>query len=173
MGLFSDAALRVVPVTLAEANALVGKMHRHHPPTVGHRWSIGVRNDAGDLIGAAICGRPVARMTNHEAVCEVTRLVTDGSENACSMLYGAAARIAGAMGFARIQTFILESEPGTSLRAAGWRMDGITDGGLWGNESNGGRNDHLRPVGRKQRWVRDFAKNKDAGKEPNEEGDRG
>jgi hypothetical protein len=76
------------------------------------------------LIGAVIVGRPVARRVNHQTTLEVTRLVTDGSPNACSFLYGAAARAAKALGYDKIQTYILESELGTSLVAAGWECEG-------------------------------------------------
>lgn len=64
---------------------------------------------------------------------------------------GAAARTAKAMGFWKIQTFILEDEPGTSLLAAGWEFDGWTDGGDWNRPSRGGRRTD-QPMGRKQRW---------------------
>ena len=47
---------------------------------------------------------------------EVNRLCTDGTRNACSMLYAAAWRAARAMGYKRIVTYILESENGASLR---------------------------------------------------------
>lgn len=64
-------------------------------------------------------------------VLEVTRLCTDGTPNACSMLYAACARAAQAMGFYKIQTYILDTEPGTSLKAAGWEDEGPTGGGFW------------------------------------------
>ena len=118
--------LRIVPLTLRQANGLVADLHRHHKPVQGHRFSIGCEKD-GTLVGAAIVGRPVARMTDAYRVAEVTRLVTDGTPNACSMLYGAAARAAQAMGYDSIQTFILDSEPGTSLKAAGWTVIGNTE----------------------------------------------
>ncbi len=51
---------------------------------------------------------------------EVTRLVTDGTENACSMLYRAAWRAWKEMGGERMITYILNTEPGTSLKAAGF-----------------------------------------------------
>ena len=35
------------------------------------------------------------------------------------------------MGFRRIQTFILESEPGTSLKASGWICDGTAGYYSW------------------------------------------
>jgi hypothetical protein len=44
---------------------------------------------------------------------------------------GAAARAAFALGYRRIGTYILASEPGTSLTAAGWRCLGEAGGGSW------------------------------------------
>lgn len=123
------AGLRVIPLTLAEANAAVARWHRHHKKVVGHRFSIGAMV-AEQLVGAAIVGRLVARMTEQYRVAEVTRLVTDGTKNACSLLYSAAARAAEAMGFDSIQTFILASEPGTSLLAAGWVRVAESGGGI-------------------------------------------
>lgn len=146
--------MRPVPLTLAEANELIARLHRHHKPVVGHRFTIGAEKD-GKIVGAAVVGRPVARMTDQSRVAEVTRLVTDGTRNACSLLYSAAARAAEAMGYERIQTFILEDEPGTSLRAAGWTFDGMTEGGDWNRPSRGGRRVD-QPMVRKQRWTRTF-----------------
>jgi len=91
--------------------------------------------DAERIVGAAIIGRPVARLTEQYRIAEVTRLVTDGTKNVCSMLYAAAARAAEAMGFESIQTFILETEPGTSLKAAGWVQVAKSGGGDWNRES--------------------------------------
>lgn len=123
--------LRAVPTTLAEANNFVTRAHRHHGPTLSHRFSTGVIDEEETLRGVAIMGRPVARKTDHRAVLEVTRVATDGCPNACSALYGQACRIGKAHGFAKAQTFILASEPGTSLKAAGWRPVGITPGKPW------------------------------------------
>jgi hypothetical protein len=79
-------------------------------------------------------------MTDQRTVLEVTRLVTDGTKNACSALYSAAARIGKELGYARIQTFVLASEPGTSLRAAGWSKDDIeSSGGDWTRASKPNR----------------------------------
>jgi hypothetical protein len=111
--------LCIVPLTLAEANAQVERLSRHHQPARGHRWSIGVEA-SGLLVGAAIAGRPVARMLDDGQTIEVTRLVSDGTPNVCSCLLGAMRRVARAMGYARIITYTLASESGTSLRAAGW-----------------------------------------------------
>jgi hypothetical protein len=92
-------------------------------------------------------------MTPANRVLEVTRLVTDGSKNACSALYAAAARIGKELGYEVIQTFILETEPGTSLKAAGWRFDGVSPGGSWANSTRPfARQD--QPQCKKHRWVR-------------------
>lgn len=114
-------ALEIVPVTLQEANAFVAAHHRHHRPVVGHKFSLGAaRND--EIVGVAIVGRPVARLLDDGLTLEVTRCCTDGTANAPSMLYAAAWRAARAMGYRKIGTYILASESGTSLRAAGWHL---------------------------------------------------
>ena len=136
---------------------MVAQWHRHHKPTRGYRFAIGAEDKEGRLVGAAIVGRPAARNTPQYSVAEVSRLVTDGTKNACSLLYGATARAAEAMGFDRIQTFILEDEPGTSLKAAGWVFDGWSAGGDWNRPSRGGRRAD-QPQVRKQRWVRVFVR---------------
>lgn len=119
--------LTIVPLELAEANALVDRLHRHHPPAVGHRFSIGVADEAWEIRGAAI----VARSRDDGWTVEVTRVATDGTPNACSALYAAAWRAARAMGYRRIGTYTLASEPGTSLRAAGWRVIHEVRGRSW------------------------------------------
>ena len=122
--------LSIVPLELKEANAVVAAWHRHHYPTVGHKFSLGVVKD-GRIVGACIVGRPVARHRNQRTTLEVLRLVTDGTKNACSILYAAAARAGQAMGYAHIQTYILETEEGASLRAAGWERTHRTPGAQW------------------------------------------
>lgn len=120
-------------IELGEANAFVREHHRHHKPVIGHLFSLGAALE-GKIIGIAIVGRPVARMRDDGVTAEITRLATDGTRNACSFLYGASARAAFALGFKRIGTYILASEPGTSLVAAGWRLIGEAGGGSWSRE---------------------------------------
>lgn len=144
--------LRVIPLSLKEGNAFVAEHHRHHKPTQGHKFSIGADYD-GKLVGAAIAGRPVARMVDFRRVLEVTRLVTDGTHNACSLLYSACARAAKAMGYEKIQTYILETEDGTSLKASGWVCEGLAGGGDWNaSKANKGTRRTDQPMGRKLRW---------------------
>lgn len=143
-------------VELREANEFVAAIHRHHKPVTGHRFSVGAR--IGDkLVGVAIVGRPVARMTCQKTVAEVTRVCTDGTRNACSFLYSSCARIAREMGFHKIQTFLLESETGVSLKASGWKMESTSSGGDWNRPSRNGRRID-QPLGRKTKWVLELSK---------------
>jgi hypothetical protein len=134
--------LQIVPLTIKQANVLVKRWHRHHKPVQGARFAIGARV-GNELIGAAIVGRPVARKTNQYEVAEVTRLVTNGTRNACSKLYGAAARAAKEMGFSAIQTFILDDEGGVSLKAAGWQELDCNSIGPWTRDDRDTESLHL------------------------------
>ena len=127
------APLEIVPMTLREANAYVEQHHRHHGPVLGQKYSIGL-SDGEKIVGVAIVGRPVSRHLDDGWTLEVNRLCTDGTKNACSMLYAAAWRAARAMGYKRLVTYILESENGASLRAAGWKCVGQAGGLRWTGE---------------------------------------
>jgi hypothetical protein len=127
--------MTIVPVSLKDANAYVESLHRHHKKVTGHKFSIGVRDKDGVLRGVAIVGRPVSRHLDNGVTLEVNRLCTDGMKNACSALYAAAARAGREMGYHKIITYILATEPGTSLLAAGWEDEGPAGGGFWGCKS--------------------------------------
>jgi hypothetical protein len=128
-------SLRIVPVTLEAANDFVRRLHRHNKPVLGSKFSIGVSEarcglcgPACDrpqecLVGVAIVGRPVARLLDDGFTVEITRVCTDGTRNACSMLYGACRKVAKAMGYERIFTYTLPEEGGASLKAAGFILD--------------------------------------------------
>ena len=150
--------LTVVPIELREANDFIAAMHRHHAPVVGHRFSIGAVDESGLLRGVCVVGRPVARLAGHpREVAEVTRLATDGTYNACSILYAAAARACKAMGFRRIQTYTLPSEGGASLRASGWVCEGEAGGGQW-KHTDGKPRRTDQPTEVKARWALTFTK---------------
>ena len=154
--------LQLRPVGLTEARKFVGFEHRHNLAPKFGLFSVGVESE-GELVGVAIVGRPVARMLDDGWTAEVTRCCTVGTANACSMLYGACARAAKALGFRRLFTYTLASEPGASLKASGWRLDAelaprkgwdtpsrprvVMD--LFGNERT--------PLEAKVRWVKDLA----------------
>lgn len=117
-------------IEFRDAAAFVSLHHRHHTPPVGHLFSLGAYE--GDrLCGVVIVGRPVARGRQDGLTCEVTRLCTDGTKDACSFLYGRAAKAALALGYRRIGTYTLASEAGASLRGAGWRCIGEVKGRSW------------------------------------------
>jgi len=145
-------SLKIVPMELRELNQFVELHHRHHKRVQGHRFSIGVK-DGDKLVGGCSVGRPVARLTDQRNVIEVTRLVTDGTKNACSALYSAAARVGKELGYLKIQTFILYSEPGTSLKAAGWRFESESSGGDWTRESRPNRRQD-QPQCKKHKYIR-------------------
>jgi len=119
-----------IPIPLGEANDFVKVHHRHHRAVVGHKFSIAAIHD-DKIVGVVIIGRPVSRRRDDGLTLEVSRLCTDGTRNACSFLYGRAARAAFALGYKRIGTYIRFDEDGYSLRGAGWRLVAATPGRSW------------------------------------------
>jgi hypothetical protein len=164
-----SVSLRIIPVTLEQANDFVRRFHRHNKPVVGHKFTVGVAefverervpsgpHGAFELRGVAIAGRPIAPKLDDGMTIEITRVCTDGTRNAASMLYGACRKIARAMGYDRIFTYTLPEEGGASLRAAGFKLDKDDAGGsarMWHNRD--GRK--VEPVGNdlvggKWRWA--------------------
>lgn len=141
--------LRLSPLTLREARAFVTAHHRHHKAPQGGLFAIGAAQGE-DIIGVCIVGRPVARMLADGYTAEVTRLATLGGRNCCSFLYAAAWRACRAMGYLRLVTYILDTEPGTSLKAAGWKCVGQAGGGSWSRTDRPRVDEH--PTQAKLRW---------------------
>lgn len=141
--------LELIPMTLTEAKIFVKKNHRHHNAPVGGFFAIGVSN--GDkIVGVAIVGRPVARMADNGWTAEVTRLCTDSTPHVASKLYQACWRAARAIGYKKLITYILNSEPGISLKAAGWKCIGECGGGSWSRNERPRVDKH--PLQTKIRW---------------------
>lgn len=115
-------SLHLVPVSQRDAKRFTAMWHRHHAPPRGMKYAVGAANELDVLVAIAIAGRPVARLYDNGLTIEVTRVTSDGTPNACSLLYGACVRAAWALGYCRVITYTQEGEPGTSLRAAGWRV---------------------------------------------------
>lgn len=122
--------LQLAPISFEDAADFVRRHHRHHTPPVGHKFSIAALLE-DELVGVVIVGRPVARRRDDGMTLEVTRLCTIGAKNACSFLYGAAARATFALGYGRIGTYVLKREGGGSVAAAGWQLIGETPGRSW------------------------------------------
>ena len=83
---------------------------------------------------------------------EITQnCILEGQPNGCSMLYGACWRAARALGYRRLITYSLSSEPGTSLTAAGFHLVGATrDGQTWSRTGRPRVDNH--PLEPKMRW---------------------
>lgn len=139
--------LNVIPITFKEACAFVAKLHRHNKPPVGHKFSVGLSDETGNVVGVAMAGRPVARHFDDGLTLEVNRTCTDGTPNANSMLYGAVRRAAWGMGYRRIITYTQSGESGASLRAVGFVMiKSLPARGSW-SESSVKRREGRDPVG--------------------------
>ena len=123
-------ALEIQPITYSEAKEFIRQFHSHHLPPQGWKFGIAV-NNGESVCGVVTVGRPVARNLDNGWTLEVTRCCTDGTPNAASMLYGAARRATFALGYKRLITYTLDVEPGTSLKAAGWKVIGAAGGGAW------------------------------------------
>lgn len=165
--------VRLRPITLAEARRFVAEHHRHNEPPIG--WLFGVGLASGDrLIGVAIAGRPISRVLQDGQTVEITRVCLDPqspatvTDNAASRLYGALCRAAAALGYRRAITYTLTTERGSSLAAAGFQRDGLTDGGRHLHKTGSGAglrssekprlwDEAKMPDGPKVRWVRCLA----------------
>ena len=146
-----DECVRLVlcPVTLREARAFVTANHRTHRAPQGGLFAIGA-SDGVSVRAVVIVGKPVARLANDGWTAEVVRLCSDGSRNACSLLYSAAWKVARAMGYRKLITYTLAEEGGASLRASGWHVVGETSGGKWSRGARPRVDDH--PTQSKLRW---------------------
>lgn len=143
--------LSLQPISYEEACIFISEHHSHHLPPQG--WKFGIAcNDGDKIVGVITVGRPVARGLDDGWTLEITRCCTDKTKNVASKLYGAAWRAVKAMGYRKLVTYTLESETGTSLTAAGYKIVTQTDGGSWNCQSRPRIDKH--PLQRKLRWER-------------------
>lgn len=142
--------MEIRPITFKQACDFINKYHRHHKATVGCKFCIGLF-DNDKMIGCAVCGRPVSRYLDDGLTLEINRLCTDGTRNACSMLYGACCRVGKAMGYREVVTYILETEDGASLKASNFICEGEAGGTHWTGERDRGQD--IPPLF-KTKWVR-------------------
>ena len=116
-------SLNLVPISEEALKDAVTRWHRHNGTTfIGTMLRVGAATDDGTLVAVGCAGRPTARAFDDGATLEVWRVASDGTRNATSMLYGALARAAFALGYWRIITYTQADESGASLRAAGWKV---------------------------------------------------
>lgn len=127
-------SLYVVPVGMKAANSFVTDHHRHNKAVRGCKFCIGVMSGP-DLVGVLIAGRPVTKFLDDGYTLEILRCCTDGTYNACSILYSRAARIGYLMGYTAVITYTLKKETGSSLRAVGAVFDKYVPAGSWNRPS--------------------------------------
>ena len=121
--------IKLIPITLKQANEFVLSHHRHHSKVQGCKFCVGVVDERNKIRGVAIVGRPVSRYLDNGLTAEVTRLCTDGFSNACSFLYGACARIAKQMGYERY--YLIYFRIGTRGKSASIRLAGTRNLRWW------------------------------------------
>lgn len=143
--------MKLAPITVKAATRQVREWHRHLPELQGGLFAVQLVSAGGKCLGVGIVGNP-PRVWQGAGRCVIARVATEGAENACSMIYGALARAAKALGYSEAWTYTLPDEPGTSLRAAGFVDMGLTRGGEWARPSRA-RAPAKRPE-QKRRWVR-------------------
>ena len=128
-----DFKLTIEPVSFAAMQAFVGDHHTHCAPPVCWRFGAAIHNGR-TRIGVVSIGNPVAPALMSRGWVEVNRLCVRRDTapqlvwNACSQLYGYAAREAASRGFRKIITYTRKDEMGTSLVAAGWNNEAVVRG---------------------------------------------
>lgn len=148
--------LTACPITLKEARAYVDAYHRHNAAPKFHKFSICLRaEDELEPVGVVIASTPKARHQMDGVTLEINRCCSDPRyADACSKLYALAIRTGCGMGYRRFLTYTLPEESGSSLKASGFQLDGITqatDRG-WDVPSRP-RMQERYPAGSKLRWV--------------------
>lgn len=143
---------RIVPITLREANDFVEQYHRHSARTSndGGKFAIGLYLD-GRLVGAAIVGRPIARMLQEPGTAELLRCCVgpDAPDGAGKTLNARCKRIWQLMGGTRLVTYTLASETGGSLSGAGFKRVAEAHSAQWKTRGRPHRDIAAQP---KHRW---------------------
>lgn len=143
--------MKIVPITQRDAKAWIDKVHRHLDPPVGDIIRVALTSD-GIIVGVGVAGRPGARGLQDGTTIEVTRVaVLEGYPNACSIIYGALRRAAKSLGWQRVVTYTRADEPGSSVKAAGFRLDGHVRGRDWSCRSRPRK--AVKEIIDKNRWM--------------------
>jgi hypothetical protein len=149
--------LRVRPWTVKRALPFVRSVHRKLKKVQGAMWAVRVV-DGDETVGCALVGHAARMLSQGDetTLCVLRVAVIEGNRNGCSMLLGACARAARAMGADNLVTYTQGDESGVSLRAAGWVDGGMTKGG---EHSRDGRQRELAiDPNPKRRWWAPWSK---------------
>lgn len=168
-GLILDWCLEIGEVDRASAKRFIARHHAHCRVPVTWRFHAGIYNGR-TLLGVAVVGNPVAPALNGRGIVEVNRLCVRRDTaaalrwNAASMLYGWCAREAARQGWHKIISYTRADEPGTSLRAAGWKHECRVRGRGW-HSSRRARSNTNSWID-KIRWARDLVPPEQTGRTP-------
>lgn len=153
--------MKVVPLTLRKANDFVERHHRHSARTSndGGKFAIGLEV-GGELVGAAIVGRPVARMIQQiegAGTAELLRCcVSDAApKGASARLMARCKKIWQLMGGTRLVTYTLEHESGASLNGAAASEEKKVRAESWSRQVRPRKPRQLEQVAKK-RWAWDL-----------------
>tara|TARA_R110002050_G_C8562346_1_gene481789 strand:- start:54 stop:515 length:462 start_codon:yes stop_codon:yes gene_type:complete len=115
--------LSAVPITLRESNEYIKNFHRHNKPVQGCKFCIACVYE-NKIVGVCVIGRPISRFKDDGFTAEVTRtcVFDHAPKGVNSFLYARAWKAWRAMGGKKIITYTLQSESGSSLRGAGWKI---------------------------------------------------
>lgn len=145
-----------IPVSFRYAADYVNYLHRHNVAPQGHKFSIALQSVEGWTVGVMIASEPKARHQNDGYTLELNRCCSDPRyHNVCSALNGKAVRMGREIGYTRFISYTLLSESGITLKAVGFKKDGIVKGKAtgWDNLSRRRLMPERYPTGDKQRWV--------------------
>lgn len=148
--------LEAYPITLRQASSYIDKHHRHNRGPKFHKFSVCLRAPGEpEPVGVAVASLPKARYQMDGTTLEINRCCSDPRyADVCSSLYARVIRIGREMGYTRFLTYTLPEESGSSLRAVGFRPEGIVKSSAegWARPSRP-RTNVKYPEGDKLRWV--------------------
>jgi hypothetical protein len=120
--------MQVKPITIKAANDFIKEYHRHHRPTIRNcgKWALAAIDTDENMVGVVIAGNPVSATYMDGFTIELTRLCVKeyAPKGTCSFLLSRCCKIWRAMGGEKIITYTLDSESGSSLKGAGWKLCG-------------------------------------------------
>ena len=143
------------PIPFRDAADFVKHYHRHNDAPHSHKFSIGLLKD-GKLIGVLIASTPKAKALCDGFTLELNRCcVLPEQRNSCSKLYARAIRAGQSIGYRRFLTYTLPHESGSSLKAVGFKLDGLTQAkpNGWDHPSRPRKMPERYPTGPKCRWL--------------------
>lgn len=151
--------LKICPISLKEAQQYIRKHHRHCGPPKFHKFSVAlVVAGEDEPVGIAVASTPKARVQMDGKTLEINRVCSDVRyADVCSKLYSLVVKAGRNMGYCRFLTYTLAEEDGVGIKAAGFRLDGMTENAPQGwNSQSRPRCTEKYPDGPKKRWVLDL-----------------